>query len=186
VRVSKSRAEIDGRIAESTFAELYARNSERVLRFFVRRVYEPEAALDLTAETFAEAFIGRERFRGSGDEEFSAWLFGIARHQLSRYLRRGAAERRAIERLGIEVPALTPEEHARIEELAELAELRAAAGNGLAALPEAQRRALRLRVIDELPYPQVASELGISEPTARARVSRGLRALADSIAKENG
>jgi RNA polymerase sigma-70 factor (ECF subfamily) len=165
----------------TSFAELYASHSERVLRFFARRVYEPEVALDLTAETFAQAFISRRRCRALTEEQLTAWIFGIARHQLSRYLRRGAAERRAIERLGIEVPALTPEEHHRIEELADLAELRAAASNGLAALPEAQRRALRLRIIEELPYEAVASEMGCTEQAARARVSRGLRALAETI-----
>ena len=36
-------------------------------------------ALDLTAETFAQAFEGRRRCRASTDEEVAAWLFGIAR-----------------------------------------------------------------------------------------------------------
>jgi RNA polymerase sigma-70 factor (ECF subfamily) len=44
-----------------------------------------------------------------------------------------------------------------------------------------QREALRLRVIDELPYPQIAETPGVSEQTARARVSRGLRRLADAV-----
>jgi RNA polymerase sigma-70 factor (ECF subfamily) len=44
-----------------------------------------------------------------------------------------------------------------------------------------QREALRLRVIDELPYPEIAESLGVSEQTARARVSRGLRRLADAV-----
>ncbi|HEY3774967.1 MAG TPA: sigma factor-like helix-turn-helix DNA-binding protein [Solirubrobacteraceae bacterium] len=39
------------------------------------------------------------------------------------------------------------------------------------------RDALRLRVVEERPYPEVARVLGISEQAARARVSRGLRSL---------
>jgi DNA-directed RNA polymerase specialized sigma24 family protein len=35
-------------------------------------------------------------------------------------------------------------------------------------------------VIDERPYAEVARTLGISEQTARARVSRALRRLADA------
>jgi RNA polymerase sigma-70 factor (ECF subfamily) len=40
---------------------------------------------------------------------------------------------------------------------------------------------VRLRVVDELPYPDVAARLGISEQAARARVSRALRALAGAL-----
>jgi DNA-directed RNA polymerase specialized sigma24 family protein len=38
-----------------------------------------------------------------------------------------------------------------------------------------------MRVVDELPYATVASRLAISEPAARARVSRGLRALGAAL-----
>lgn len=48
--------------------------------------------MDLTAETFAEAFRDRHRFRGQSEGEAAAWLFSIARHQSSRYVCRGKAE----------------------------------------------------------------------------------------------
>jgi RNA polymerase sigma-70 factor, ECF subfamily len=44
-----------------------------------------------------------------------------------------------------------------------------------------QGDALRLRVIDERSYPEIAETLGVSEQAARARVSRGLRRLADAL-----
>lgn len=156
---------------------LYRRFSKDVLGFFARRVYEPELAMDLTAETFAEAFRSRNRFRGQTDDEAAAWLFSIARHQLSRYMRRGKAERRALERLGIEVPDLTQLDLDRVEELADLERLRAVVTRGMDMISSDQRDALRLRVVDELPYREVATRLAISEQTARSRVSRGLRAL---------
>ena len=43
-----------------------------------------------------------------------------------------------------------------------------------------QREALELRIVKELPYPEVAIALGVSEQTARARVSRALRALREA------
>lgn len=88
------------------------------------------------------------------------------------------AERRALRRLGVELPALEPDEVVRIAELAGLDELRSAVARELLGLPKNQREALRLRVIEELPYVDVARRLAISEPTARARVSCGLRASA--------
>jgi RNA polymerase sigma factor (sigma-70 family) len=163
------------------FAQLYERNSKRVLAFFARRVLDPELALDLTAETFAEAFLARERFRGRSEQDARSWLFGIARHQLSQYWRRGAAERRAIRRLGVSVPELSQADHDRVEELAASADLRAAARNGLSELSDGVRAAVQLRIVDELPYADVAGRLSISEGAARARVSRGLRALAGTL-----
>lgn len=48
-------------------------------------------------------------------------------------------------------------------------------------LSPAVRDAMRLRVVDELAYPALAARLGTTEPAARARVSRGLAALADAL-----
>jgi RNA polymerase sigma factor (sigma-70 family) len=108
-------------------------------------------------------------------------VFGIARNVLHEALRRGSAERRAIRRLGIEPPHLDADEQARIEDLAALGELRSAVRGALAELGPEQREAVRLRVVDELGYAAVAGRLGISEQAARARVSRGLRALATAL-----
>jgi RNA polymerase sigma factor (sigma-70 family) len=68
-----------------------------------------------------------------------------------------------------------------IERAAGLAAMRSALGAELEKLSGEQRDALQLRVVDELPYGEVARRLGITEPTARARVSRGLRALAVAL-----
>jgi predicted DNA-binding protein (UPF0251 family) len=57
----------------------------------------------------------------------------------------------------------------------------AAAGGRGAVLSVEQRDALRLRVVEERSYAEVALLLGVSEQAARARVSRGLRALAGAL-----
>lgn len=165
----------------SAFTEFYAAHSHPLLAFFARRTFDVEVARDLTAETFAQAFEHRRRFRGSTDGEAAGWLYGIARHQLSRYARKGRAERKAVERLGIRVPTVSESDYERIVELAGLAEMRERVAAAFSRLSSGQRDALRLRVIDERPYPEVADALGVSEQTARARVSRALRGLADAI-----
>ena len=168
-------------ISREGFVGLYERHSKPLLVFFVRRVYQAEVALDLTAETFAQAFASRRRFRGRSQGEQAAWLYAIARHQLNHYLRRGRIERRALTRLGISVPAFSDDESSRLDEAADLPELRSAIADGLAQLSTNHRAALELRIVRELPYPEVARRLGVSEQTARARVSRGLRALAGAL-----
>lgn len=162
---------------KADFLALYEDLSEEVLGYFARRVFEPEVAVDLTAETFAQAFHSRNRYRGTSDSEAAGWLFAIARHQLAAYIRRGRAELHALEKMGIDVPALTQADLDRVEELADLQRLREQVDRGMGLVSPDHREALELRVVDELPYREVADRLGVSEQTARARVSRGLRAL---------
>jgi RNA polymerase sigma factor (sigma-70 family) len=166
---------------DAGFSRLYRGAAQDLVVFFARRTYDAEVAADLMAETFAKAYLGRRRFRGSTEEEARAWLFGIARRRFAMYVRRGKAERRALRRLGLERPELVEGEWARIEELAGLDAMRETLANHLGRLAPAQRSALELRVIRELPYPDVADRLGISEQAARARVSRALRALGSAL-----
>lgn len=156
---------------------LYERHTDGVLRFFARRVADTQVALDLWAETFAQAVAGARRFRGRNADDEAAWLFAIARNQLAGYLRRGYAEQRTVRKLGIERPPVDDALLAEVERRSGLEGLRSELAIALATLSEDNRRAVALRVVEELPYPQVASLLGISEVAARARVSRGLQAL---------
>lgn len=165
---------------------LYRREAAALLLFFSRRLFDPEIAVDLVGETFAAAFRDRLQFRGKTDDEAVGWIYGIARHQLSGYLRRGSVERTAMKRLGVERRALTDPEYERIEELSVTSELRDMLAERVEQLAPGQREALRLRVIEERPYAEVAAQLGISEETARARVSRALRALGGSDPNSNG
>jgi RNA polymerase sigma factor (sigma-70 family) len=165
------------RLGPRTFDELWAAHAESLLAFVARRTMDPEAALDLVAETFAVAFSGRRRFRGRTEAEEAAFLFGIARRQLSHWYRYGAVRRRALERLGVERPHLDDASIERVEELAALAPAREAMQAALAQLSVAEREVLGLRVVEERDYDEIARRLGVSEQAARTRVSRALRAL---------
>jgi RNA polymerase sigma factor (sigma-70 family) len=167
-------------LSRDEVAGLYQDHASELLGFLARRVLVPDVALDLMAETFAQAYRDRQRFRGADRQEALAWVYGIARHLLASYHRRGAVERRALHALGVERRALTDTEYDRIEELAELSALSASIDRELDALAADQRDALRLRVLEQRSYHEVARELGISQQTARARVSRALRALRQS------
>lgn len=99
------------------FASFYDEHAETLLAYLAKRVFDADAALDLTAETFAQAYLARSRFRGSTDAAAAAWLYRIAKRQLARYFRKGRAARKALMRLGIEAPHLDADQQARIEEL---------------------------------------------------------------------
>ena len=167
--------------SDTEFATIYAREIETVLIFRARRTLDVSIAADLAAETFALAFRERRKLQGRTEEEVRAWLFTVARRQVSRYVRRAHAEQRAVRRLGIQVPSVHEEDVELIEKRAGLSAVRAEVSVQLAGLNSEQRDALRLRVVEERPYPEVATVLGISEQAARARVSRGLRTLRSAL-----
>jgi RNA polymerase sigma-70 factor (ECF subfamily) len=158
------------------FRELYDRLAEDLLAYFYRRVLDAEVAADLLAETFAVAFERRSRFRDRG-KPGSAWIYGIAAKELSHWYRRQAVELRAVKRLGMVRPALDDESIARIEALAESDSRRAAVADALTRLPDRERAAVQLRIVDELDYEEIATRLSCTAGTARTRVHRGLARL---------
>jgi DNA-directed RNA polymerase specialized sigma24 family protein len=68
------------------------------LAYFLWRVDDPHAALDLTAETFAQVVL--ECQDGARVHDAASWLFAIARAKLADFERRGAVEARARLRTG--------------------------------------------------------------------------------------
>ena len=144
------------------FRELYDRYAERVLGYHLRRCRDEDAAHELTAETFAQAWLSRARFRDECDGSAGPWLFGIARNVLRVSVRRRTLEATARERLGIEIASTVSPQEDWLEGLEDGDEV-----------PEA----VRLRVLDECSYDEIAETLGTTPGAARVRVHRGLAAL---------
>jgi len=149
--------------------------------FFARRTLDAEMALDLTGETFALALERRTQFRGSSVQEEQGWLFAIARNQLSQFWRRGEVERAALQRLGCDPVETTNVDLEWVERRVDLPLLRATVRTALGGLPSDQAYAVSARIVDSRPYSDLAGELNVSEQVVRARVSRGLRAMADTL-----
>jgi RNA polymerase sigma-70 factor, ECF subfamily len=164
-------------LRSNDFGALYARHVEAVHGWFAARV--TWAAADLTAETFARAWLARRGFRDERDGSALPWLLGIGRNVLRESARRDRIETAARERLGLPLELADDDFDAVDERLSPRPSLRAA----LEALPEHERKALELRVVGELPYDDVARKLRIRPAAARLRVSRALRRL--SAVKED-
>src|SRR3954465_41381 len=62
------------------FRELYDRYAEPVLGYHRRRTRDEDAAHELTAETFAQAWLVRARFRDECGGSAGPGLFGVAPH----------------------------------------------------------------------------------------------------------
>jgi RNA polymerase sigma factor (sigma-70 family) len=165
----------------AAFREIYDRYGRRVMDFHYRRCSDEHAAQDLTAETFAQAWLSRAAFRDRAGGSAGPWLFAIARNVLSQSVRRQRLERSACEHLGVLERLDQPTSGAEpveswLEGLDEFFET----------LPRAYREALSMRVIEERDYAQIARRAGTSEGAARVRVHRGLTALRARFANQKG
>jgi len=160
----------------AAFRLLYERVAPGILRYFVSRVHDAEVAADLLAETFAVVYERRRRFRDVG-RPGAAWVYGIARNELSHYFRHESVGDRAVRTLGVVVPRLDDESIDAIEALAELDGQEPALSAAIAQITDAEREAVELRVVQELNYDEIAVRLGCTQGSARTRVHRGLARL---------
>ncbi|MCU1409147.1 MAG: polymerase, sigma-24 subunit, subfamily [Microbacteriaceae bacterium] len=156
----------------SAFRELYDRYCERIHRFQLGRTRNRDAALDLTAETFAQVWLSRDRFRDLADGSAAPWLYAIARHVLIASVRKGRLEEQARTQLGL-IRSEAPAEPSSlwVEGLDE----------AFADLPPELRQAIELRIVEDLPYAEVAAAIGTTSGAARVRVHRGLNALRERL-----
>jgi RNA polymerase sigma factor (sigma-70 family) len=164
-------------VNEREFLDCYDRLARDLLGFFARRTGDSQLAMDLLADTFLAAFEQRQRCRAATDAQRAAWVYRIAASKLADHFRGVERGRRALGRLGSELRVLNEAEVSAIGRLADSSELEERVMAAFGDLSDEQRTALDLHVIQERPYVEVSRTLQISEPAARARVSRGIRAL---------
>ena len=157
------------------FCEFYERHALRLRAWLRRECGSTETATDLTAETFAQALVSLGRFRGTDDEQAAAWLYGIARNLLAQYRRRQRVDTTSRRRLRLPI-----RDYGDFEESDEHLDAAAMTRDlhlALAELSEGERAALTLRVVDQLPYDEIAHRLALAPPAARMRVARALQSL---------
>ena len=161
----------------AAFSALVARYQDRIFRFLVRLTRSQDDAMELTQETFLNAYQALARWRP--DARFTTWLFRIARNQAFDWLRRRKlVEFVALEDgqdLGIEDPAPTPD--AALETVQRFHGLERA----LARLPTEHREILLLREIEEMSYENIAEVLDISLGTVKSRIARARAGLLEKI-----
>lgn len=145
---------------------LYEQHAADLRSWLGRRVTAGEPADDLVQDTFVQALRGLDRLEQATSPR--AWLFGIARNLAH------AAQRRfrPTQPLPPQVPAA-----ALPAEDEELARMR----TEIAALPDALREVLELRVGADLSYEEIAEICGVPLGTVRSRLHNAVRRLRDRM-----
>ena len=160
------------------FEVLVVKYQRRVAATIRRLVRDDRITEELTQEAFLSVFVALPSFKPDGD--FAAWLFTIARNAARSYLR--SAQNRQDDRpiqwldevgdsdkFGV---APSPEEEAMAHQLFERIDAE------VAALPEAQRRALVMREIDGMDYKSIAAALEQPVNTVKSHIFRAREAIA--------
>ena len=143
----------------------------RVYRFALRLTNDPDAADDLTQETFLRAWRRRDRLRDP--TQARVWLFCITANIWRDRLRRGRSPVARAGPLADSEVSVTPSP----ERLAASHDDLSRALDALAGLPPRQREVLYLSACEEMAPAEVAAVLGISPDAAKANLSLARKAV---------
>jgi len=144
------------------FSAVYAQHSRDVYRFALYLCGDPSLAQDLTAETFARAWIARERIRVGS---VKAYLLMITRN-LYRDVRRRPVNVALPDDFDTADSSASPETAARAR--SELQRVLYA----LKQLPDADREVLLMATAEGLSHHDIAGALGLSVDAVKVRVHR--------------
>ena len=165
---------------QDAFAQLLDAHQSKVYALTLRLVNSPEDALDLTQETFFNAWRGLPGFHF--ESKFSTWLYRLATNAAIDFLRREKLRR------GLNVTPLwsgddnqqvldIPDRRFTPQDELERKEFQEAVVRGLGKLSDEHRQVLVLRELNGLSYAEIAQVLGIEEGTVKSRISRARLAL---------
>jgi len=158
-------------VEAAEFDELYAASFRRIASQVYAMIGNLDEATECVQEAFARAWANRKKLDKAEYPE--AWIRTTAyRLAVSRWRRTRLAKRPTDRAVGArtETPAVDESHVALVAALRKL--------------PEAQRQALVLHHIADLPIHQIAAEVGVPEGTIKARLSRGRTALAALLTDE--
>ncbi|MFR9674461.1 sigma-70 family RNA polymerase sigma factor [Streptomyces sp. TR06-5] len=162
---------------ELALAAVYQRWSALVHTLALRALGDRGEAEDVTQQVFLAAWRGRHGYRPDRGT-LAGWLVGITRRKVADAL--AARTRRGD--LATLAAAREEQRTARLPSETEAALDRVLVAEELAALPEGQRRVLRMAFYDDLTQTQIAELTGLALGTVKSHARRGLHRLRRRLA----
>jgi len=172
------------RTDRDALGQLYDRHYAGVLRYCIHRLFERDAAEDVTSTVFLEVARQVRSFTGQTEQDFANWLYAIATNQVNAYIRRTLRHRQllgqAVQRRQI---GLCTDRDQRVERKPAWPRLYEA----IAALGPREQAVITLRSFEDLPYERIATVVGVSIWNARTihhRALNKLRAILSEAAED--
>lgn len=163
---------------QAAFAELFRRHLKAVYNYAYRLTASQHVAEDLTSNVFLTAWRKRAQVTLVNDSALP-WLYTVTSN-LARDEFKSSRRRLRLARKMFEPPV--SEDHAdsavrRVDSESNFHRLVEA----IRQLPASQRRAIELCLLGDMPQPDAAQVLGISEVTLRSNLSRGRARLREMV-----
>lgn len=149
------------------FEKLVHDYSDRLYGLAYRFMGDHGAADDVVQETFVKAYNALENFRG--DSSLKSWLYTITANTARNALRSRARSNPVTEADVQEIPTVHLD-FSRMEKKQTAEILKRA----IEELPQKQKRALELRIFDDLPFKEIAEIMDCPFDTAKANFRHAL------------
>lgn len=156
------------------FEKLYERYASRIFGYLKTRVHAPGEAEDLLQTVFMKMHSSRLKYNPGFP--FLPWLFTVSRHTLIDHFRKQQPLSMAMEEIEKVADQISNREN-RSQEKPNWDEI-------LKLIPEQQRELIKLRFEKDLSFEEIAEQSGITEVSARKRLSRTIQGIKRMVAKE--
>jgi RNA polymerase sigma-70 factor, ECF subfamily len=170
------------------FLVLFHRYRKPLYNFILRNIHPADAAEDLLQDVFLRIIQGAEAFRE--ESKFTTWLYTIARNLcIDRNRKMGLRRNVSLdERSGAgyghkdqRTPRQIPDETPGVDRNAIGDRLRQQIAVAVEALPEEQREVFLMRQLQNLPFQEIATIVGVSENTIKSRMRYALERLRELL-----
>ncbi|MBA7692387.1 RNA polymerase sigma factor YlaC [subsurface metagenome] len=153
----------------AVFVRLYRRHYDVVFRYCVHRLFERQAAEDVTSDVFLKAVENIHGFKGN-EQQFRNWLYRIATNAVNNYLRKTARRNRLLK-------VACEQANSQVADCGESAEKLALLKEAVFVLKPRYQTIITLRFFENLKLTEIAEVLGSSPGTVRSQLSRALAKL---------
>lgn len=165
--------------SKTAFEKLYKEFYQKLYYFVKQNVSAPDAAEDITAETFCSAMEHISELHSN--ESFVGWLYCIAYHKCADYNKKTATDRRCIdgaaELAALSEPVFLPDDYAVNTQTKQ--QLQAV----IDSLPPDMRAVIILYYYDDLSLAEVAKVIGTNKNNAAQKLHTARKKLRSKIEK---
>lgn len=170
--------DLEGQRLTEVPEDLFERYHRPVVAFFIRRGFSVEESRDLAQETFLRVYKYWGRFRG--ESSLGTWLFQIAANLYKNKIRSLAAKKREGEEMPLD-DSREPESEEDVLRMILLEERARFLWQALEELPPQMKKAVMLRLADEMKYREIAEKMDVSIETVKAHLYQARQHLRDRL-----